>query len=104
MAIGDSGIRSSDRWQGEQRRRYSVFRYGGRRHDAAPGSCKPLRLLFLNAALISACAALEMNSSSSATAEAASRAEDCGVEPVRPVLGDGYIDRRKAVRTHEPCE
>src|ERR1700683_1688967 len=35
ISIGDSGIRSSDRWQGEPRRRCSVFRYGGRRHDSA---------------------------------------------------------------------
>src|ERR1700688_1077457 len=33
--VADVEIRSSDRWQGEPRRRCNVFRYGGRKHDTA---------------------------------------------------------------------
>src|SRR5580704_11649790 len=39
--VADVEIRSSDRWQGEPRRRCNVFRYGGRKHDTAPDSCTP---------------------------------------------------------------
>jgi type IV secretion system protein VirB4 len=38
IAIRGSGSRSSGCWQGEPRRRCSVFRYGGRKHDTAPDS------------------------------------------------------------------
>lgn len=44
-ATGGSESRSFDRWRGELRRRCSVFRYGGRKHDSAPDSCIPTHLV-----------------------------------------------------------
>src|SRR5579872_3051318 len=42
-AVADVEIRSSDCWQGEPRRRCNAPHYGGRKHDTAPDSCRPLR-------------------------------------------------------------
>src|SRR3984885_9609159 len=52
FGVPDVEIRSSDRWQGEPRRRCSVFRYGGGKHDSAPGSCTLLLLVSLQLSLL----------------------------------------------------
>src|SRR5208282_6279405 len=44
-AIGDSESRLSGHWQGEPRRRCSVSRYGGRKHDSVPDSCTTSHLV-----------------------------------------------------------
>src|SRR5580698_2458499 len=43
-AVADVEIRSSDRWQGEPRRRCNAPHYDERRHDSDPDSCRPSRL------------------------------------------------------------
>src|ERR1700735_4705055 len=49
-AVADVEIRSSDRWQGEPRRRWSVFRYGGGKNDTSPDHWAPVDLGFFVAA------------------------------------------------------
>src|SRR5208282_3201918 len=39
-AVADVEIRSSDRWQGEPRRRCNAPHYAERRHDSDPDSCR----------------------------------------------------------------